>query len=101
MGDLFAHIWAWAAGLFTDARFISAIPAFVVSLLIDSGWKKAVTCAVVAFYATPMLMWQFGIPFEGAPGVGVIIAITGVHGIVDRVRSANFKSVIESLRKSK
>lgn len=101
MGELLAHVWTWAIGLFTDARVISALPAFVVSLLIDSGWKKAVTCAVVAFYSTPMVMWQFGIPFEGAPGVGVIIAITGVHGIVERVRSANFKAVVEALRKPK
>ena len=101
MGDVLAHVWAWAASLFTDARFISAVPAFVVSLLIDSGWKKAVSCAVVAFYTTPLLLWQFNIPFEGAPGVGVIIAITGVHGIVDRVRAANIKSVIDALRKLK
>lgn len=99
--EALAHLWDWLTDLLVDPRFLAALPAFVVSLLIESGWKKAVTCAVFAYYVTPLLMWQFGIPIQGASGVGVIIAIIGVHGIVDRVRSANIRSVVDALRKPK
>lgn len=98
--DLLLLLREVATGAFTDPRFLAALPSLVVSLLIDGAFKKAISCAVIAFFVTPLMMWWLDIPFEGAPGVGVIIAVTGVHGIVDKVRSTDIKSVVEAFKRS-
>lgn len=84
MLDALVTFWAWVAALFADPRVAAAVPAFIISWFIGNK-STALVCAIISFFSIRLILWMFSIPVEGAAGIGVFIALMGVHGIQDRL----------------
>lgn len=96
MLDALVTFWAWVAALFADPRVAAAVPAFVISWFIGNK-STAFLCAVIAFFSIRLILWAFSIPVEGAAGIGVFMALMGVHGIQDRVSQLGIKHIAQAI----
>lgn len=105
MLDLFTPIWAWVAGTFSDARFLAALPALVVSWGTTKDLKTSALVAFIAFSTINLIIWITGIPDDGryqlpvpaASGVGTFMGILGIKGIKRRVDAINLSYIVKTV----
>lgn len=93
MLDALVQFWSMVATLFADPRVAAAVPAFIISWFVGNK-STAFTCAIISFFSIRLILWMFSMPVEGAAGVGVFVALLGVHGIQDRIGQMNISHVV-------
>lgn len=105
MLDLFTPLWAWVAGAFSDARFLAAIPALVVSWGTTRDIKTSALVAFIAFSTINLIIWvtsvippsgQYTLPVPAAAGVGTFMGVIGLKGIKKRADSLDVGYIVKT-----
>lgn len=105
MLDIFTLLWAWVAGLFTDARFLAALPALVVSWGTTKDLKTSALVAFIAFSTINLIIWitsiippagVYTLPVPAAAGVGTFMGLIGLKGIKKRADSLDVGYIVKT-----
>lgn len=106
MLDFFTPLWAWVAAAFSDARFLAALPALVVSWSTTKDVKTSALVAFVAFSTINLIIWvtsvlppagQYTMPVPAAAGVGTFMGLIGMKGIKRRADSLNLSYLVKTV----